>query len=34
MRVAWIDGNENISDAMTKILSKDEKDYLFGNWTY
>ena len=28
MRVAWIDGNENISDAMTKILSKEEKEYL------
>ena len=31
MRVAWIDGRENISDAMTKILSKEDKEYLFGN---
>ena len=34
MRVAWINGKENISDAMTKILSKEDKEYLFGNWTY
>ena len=34
LRVAWIDGKENISDAMTKILSKNDRDYLFGNWTY
>ena len=31
MRVAWLSGKENISDAMTKILSKDKKEYLFGN---
>ena len=34
LRVAWIDGKENISDAFTKILGKEEKEYLFGNWTY
>ena len=34
MRVAWIEGRENISDAMTKVLGKDDKEYLFGNWTY
>ena len=25
---------ENIADAFTKRLSKDKRDYLFGNWTY
>ena len=34
LRVAWIDGSENLADALTKILSKEIKDYLFGNWTY
>ena len=34
MRVAWIGGGENLADAMTKILSRELKEYLFGNWTY
>ena len=34
IRIAWIDGKDNIADAMTKILSPPTKDYLFGNWTY
>ena len=32
--VAWVPGNENIADAMTKRLSETTRDYLFGNWTY
>ena len=34
IRVAWLSGEENISDAMTKMLSKEEIEYIFGNWTY
>ena len=34
LRVAWIDGGENLADALTKILSREVKEYLFGNWTY
>ena len=34
LRIAWIDGNENLADALTKFLDKVTKDYLFGNWTY
>ena len=33
-RVAWIPTGENIADALTKRLSKEKRDYLFGNWTY
>ena len=32
--VAWIPGNENLADAMTKHLSEGTRQYLFGNWTY
>lgn len=32
--IAWIDGRENIADAMTKRLSETVREYLFGNWTY
>ena len=32
--VAWVPGNENLADAMTKRLSETTRDYLFGNWTY
>ena len=32
--VAWIPGNENLADAMTKRLSEGTREYLFGNWTY
>lgn len=32
--VAWIKGTENKSDAFTKLLSENTRNYLFGNWTY
>ena len=32
--IAWMPTGENIADAMTKILSKAVRDYLFGKWTY
>ena len=28
-QIAWVPTGENIADAMTKILSKDTRDYLF-----
>ena len=34
IRVGWIDGKENLADAMTKILPLLIRQYLFGNWTY
>ena len=34
IRIAWIEGTENLADAMTKILSSTDREYLFGNWTY
>ena len=34
MRVGKIDTEENLTDAMTKILSLQKRNYLFGNWTY
>ena len=33
-QIAWVPTGENIADAMTKILSKDTRDNLFGQWTY
>ena len=33
-QIAWVPTGENIADAMTKRLSKDTRDYLFGRWTY
>ena len=33
-QIAWVPTGENIADAMTKRLSKDTRDYLFGQWTY
>ena len=33
-QISWVITGENIADAMTKILSKDTRDYLFGRWTY
>ena len=33
-QIAWVPTDENIADDMTKILSKDTRDYLFGLWTY
>ena len=34
LRIGKIHTSENISDAFTKLLTADERDYLFGNWTY
>ena len=34
LRVGKVDTEENLADAMTKILSAAKRDYLFGNWTY
>ena len=34
IRVAWIDGKENLADVFTKILPIIVREYLFGNWTY
>ena len=34
LRIGKIHTTENISDAFTKLLTADERDYLFGNWTY
>ena len=31
---SWIDGEDNLSDAMTKRLTQFRREYLFGNWTY
>ena len=32
--VGWINGEYNLSDALTKRLSKDRRQTLFWNWTY
>ena len=32
--VGWIQSGQNLADAMTKRLSANKRDYLFGNWTY
>ena len=34
LRIGKIHTKENISDALTKLLTADDRDYLFGNWTY
>ena len=34
IRVAWIDTNMNLADPMTKRLSVEKRDFLFGEWTY
>ena len=34
LRTGKIDTKENIADALTKLLSSSERDFLFGNWTY
>lgn len=34
MRVGKVDMEENLADAMTKILSFAKRNYLFGNWTH
>ena len=33
-QIYWVPTGENISDARTKRLSKDTREYLFGQWTY
>ena len=32
--VSWIDGKENLADALTKRLAENVRQYLFGGWTY
>ena len=32
--VGKIDPNENLADALTKMLTIAKREYLFGNWTY
>ena len=34
IQVAWIDTIWNLADAMTKRLTVESKDRLFGEWTY
>ena len=34
VRMAWIDGRFNLADAMTKRLSMERRQELFGEWTY
>ena len=34
LRVGKVDTNDNLADAMTKILSSIKRKFLFGNWTY
>lgn len=34
IRVAWIDTNYNLADAMTKCLSAEKRQQLFGEWTF
>ena len=34
IRVAWIDGEYNLADAMTKRLSAERRLSLFGEWTF
>ena len=32
--LGWIDGKQNIADALTKRLPEVVREFLFGNWTY
>ena len=34
IKIAWIETNANLADAMTKILTADKRGGLFGQWTY
>ena len=34
LRTGKVDTNDNLADAMTKILPASKRNYLFGNWTY
>ena len=31
--LSWIDGRENIADALTKRLPENVRNFLFGKWT-
>ena len=32
--IGWINGKYNLSDALTKRLTKERRQELFWNWTY
>ena len=34
IKVAWIDTNTHLSDAMKKLLTAEKRRTLFGQWTY
>lgn len=34
VRIGWIDGKFNLADAMTKRLTAQKRDALFGDWTF
>ena len=34
IRVAWIESSENLADPLTKQLTVQQRNHLFGNWTY
>ena len=34
IQVAWINTHMNLADAMTKRLTADKREALFGGWTY
>ena len=34
IRVAWINTEDNLADAMAQRLTAEKRDRLFGGWTY
>src|SRR5687768_5778573 len=34
VQIGWISTKDNLADPMTKRLTPENQDYLFGNWTY
>lgn len=34
VQIGWVPTDENIADTMTKRLSVEKKDKLFGTWTH
>ena len=34
IRVGWVESDNNLADAFTKILTVAKRNHLFGNWTY
>ena len=32
--VGWIKTDDNLADAMAKMLTSTKREHLFGNWTY